>query len=85
MFLKKKIGETRTVNVLLCACRRWRQVGESPPMWSWLCLTVTASNLSAMPEVLGSRRLQAVSTIWLWAASEQLLMAITRHPGLSQV
>ena len=54
-------------------------------MWSWLCLTVTASNLSAMPEVLGSRRLQAVSTIWLWAASEQLLMAITRHPGLSQV
>jgi len=55
-------------------CRRWREVGEAPGLWTWVCLRVGISNRffqksGQMPEVLqlsaalDSRRLQAVRRV----------------------
>ena len=45
----------------MLVCQRWKQVGETKSLWSWLPLRVDTRNLALMPEMLSSRRLQSAS------------------------
>jgi hypothetical protein len=71
-----------SLKVVVLVCRRWREVGEAPGLWTWVVLRVTRETLSSMPEVLDSRRLAAVRRICVEEASEELLEAVARHQGL---
>jgi len=57
-------------------------VGEAPALWAWLRLLANQDNLDCMPEVLASRRLQALRRIEVWEVSEELLQAVIKHPEL---
>ena len=66
-------------------CRRWREVGQSPGLWTWLALPqVTGDNMATVVEMLGVRRLQGARTLSVREAvvSEELLEAVASHQGL---
>ena len=71
--------------VVVLVCRWWREVGEAPALWVWVCLRVWRENIGYMPEVLDSRRLQAVRRVEVTEVSEELLQAVVRHPGLREM
>ena len=85
--LEKILGELPPVDLksAVFACKRLREVGETPKLWTWVVLEVTGENLFMIPEALGSRRLQEVARLKVKAWSDQLLEAIVRHPGLRQL
>eukprot|EP00092_Neocalanus_flemingeri_P017833 GFUD01019297.1.p1 GENE.GFUD01019297.1~~GFUD01019297.1.p1 ORF type:complete len:190 (-),score=43.45 GFUD01019297.1:61-606(-) len=66
-------------------CRRWRDVGEDPRLWSWVMVTVTEKNLDSMPDVMGSKRMSAVKTLGMRAVSDRLIHAMVKHPGLRKL
>ena len=72
----------RVLRVVVLVCRRWREVGEAPGLWSWVFLTVDQRNLGVMPGLLASRRLQGVVELRARAVSEELLQVVAHHPGL---
>ena len=72
----------RDLKAVVRVCMWWREVGEAPALWVWVCLRVRRRNIGYMPEVLDSRRLQAVRRVEVREVSEELLQAVVRHPGL---
>jgi len=66
----------------MLVCKSWREVGDWSKFWTWVCLKVTEGNLSVMPQALGIERLKSMEEISVEAVSEDLLLAIERHPGL---
>ena len=68
-------------------CRRWKEIGEAPVLWSWLRLpTVNQENIDVISELLGrSKRLQAIGTLVARVASEELLLAVTQHKSLRRL
>ena len=75
----------RSLQAATLVCRRWREVAEVPWLWTWLLPLVHPANLSAMPEVLASRRLEAVTSLRAIIVSDQLLEAVLLHPRLREV
>lgn len=75
----------RALKMVVLVCRRWRQVGEVPWLWSWLCLEVEESSLAIMPMVLHTDRLQAVNKLRVRAVSEELLLSLAGHQGLREL
>jgi len=71
----------RDLEAVVLVCRWWREVGEAPALWVWVCLWV-GRNIGYMAEVLNSRRLQAVRRMEVREVSKELLQAVVRHPGL---
>ena len=75
----------RHLKRVVLVCRWWRKVGEDPALWGWVSLTVTRDNLSSMPEMLDTRRLETAPCLLVWhgvTVSDQLLQAVGRHSGL---
>ena len=72
----------RVLRVVVLVCRRWREVGEAPGLWSWVYLTVDQGNLAVMPGLLAGRRLLGVVELRARAVSEHLLQVVADHPGL---
>ena len=75
----------RDLKVVVAVCRRWREVGEAPSLWTWVYLKVVGKNLWGMVEALGSRRLQAATRIIIRAVSRDLLRALLDHSGMRSV
>ena len=74
------------LSTALLVCRRWREVGETPALWSSLPVMVNTRNLSVMTEMLRSRRLQAVRKLDIRnvSPSEEDWEAVVEHPGLRE-
>ena len=70
------------LKVVVLVCRRWREVGEEPVLWAWVCLRVDRERVAKMPEMLVSRRLQAVDTLEMTLVTEEVLQAVLLHRGL---
>ena len=65
-------------------CRRWRDVGETPTLWSSLHVGVNTRNMSVMPEMLSSRRLKAVRKLTIEdgvSPSEEVWLAVRKLQG----
>jgi len=78
----------RDLKAVVLVCRWWREVGEAMLLWLWVNLTVQEQSIGYMPEVLDSRRLQAVRRMEVRQVrnmSEELLQAVVRHPGLREM
>ena len=75
------------LRMVVQVCRRWREVGETPALWSSLPVMVDTRNLSVMTEMLRSRRLQAVRKLDIRyvSPSEEDWEAVGEHPGLREL
>jgi len=73
----------RDLKAVVLVCRWWRELGEAPALWVWVCLRERIRG--TLPEVLGSRRLQAVRRVEVWEVSEELLQVVVSHPGLKEM
>ena len=75
------------LSTALLVCRRWREVGETPALWSSLPVRVNTENLSVMTEMLRSRRLQAVRKLVIIGVSpsEEDWEAVGEHLGLKEL
>jgi len=74
-------------------CRWWREVGEAPALWAWVCIRLKNWRNKAdkansyVHKVMDCRRLQAARRMEVkeGAVSELLLQAVFRHPGLREL
>merc|ERR1712237_97986 len=65
--------------------RRWKEIGETQRLWSSLPVIVNTGNMSVMPEILSSRRMQELKKLVIEAPlSNKVSHTIVRHPGLRQ-
>jgi len=72
-----------TLKVILQVCRRWRDVGEAPSLWTWVSLPpVTELSLPSAANMLRSKRLSLATCLEARAVSRELLEAISNHPAL---
>ena len=76
-------------NVVL-VCRLWREVGEEPGLWAWgVTRLLYRGNMSNLVERLDCKRLRAVRELfvhsWGLEVTEEVVEAVTRHPGLRVV
>ena len=74
-----------TLMVVVAVCRRWREVGEAPWLWTRARLRVTGENLLEVPGVLAGRRWMALGCLVVREVSHHLLTAIIQHPGLKRL
>jgi len=70
--------------------RRWREVGETPALWSEITVTVNRKNQAIVTDILRSRRMEAVRKISIGGESVSLLsqegwMSVIEHPGLREL
>ena len=71
---------------VVCVCKRWRMIGESPTLWSHFPLTVTNGNQFVMPIILKYRRLELLKEIYIEAELWDFVKrAIWRHPNIEFV
>ena len=75
----------RVLLVVLRVCRRWRDVGEAPWLWTSCKLKVTTDNVSQIPELLASRRWMALRCLSLREVSDDLLASVKSHPALQRL
>jgi len=71
------------LKVVMQVCRRWREVGEAPSLWTWVSLApVTELSLPSAAYMLRSKRLSLATCLEARVVSRELLEAIGDHPGL---
>ena len=71
-------------NVVL-VCRRWREIGETPRLWSSFPVIVKTRNMSVMSEILSSRRMKQLKKLRIESSlSEEVLQIIINHPVLRE-
>lgn len=76
----------RELRMAVLVCRRWREVGETPALWSSLPVRVNTRNLSVMPEILSSRRLQAVRKFVIRThVSQEFLLSLLERPEVMEL
>ena len=73
------------LKIVMLVCRRWRQIGEMPRLWSSLPVIVNKRNMSVMPEILSSGRFQSLDMLRIKSPlSEEVSKAILKHSGLRE-
>ena len=76
------ILQPQDLKSVVLVCKRWKEVGDDPYLWMWAMVTVKKDSLEDIPSFLSTKRMRLLKTIGLRAVSNNLLQAITIHPGL---
>ena len=83
IFEQLSYGDLRKV---VLVSRRWKEIGETPRLWSSLPVIVKTENMSMIPEILSSARMQGLKKLIIEAPlSEKVSQTIVRHPGLREI
>ena len=77
LFLIFSLLPPKSLRAVVLMCRRWREVGEHPSLWTFVTFIVDHMNLARVPHMLGSRRFQAVRKLYLGELEEEVLEAQT--------
>ena len=77
--------EPNNLKTVVLVCKRWRDIGEAPKLWTWVYHWVNRGNLANMPRILASKRLRALKMIAVRSFSEELLRAIIKHPSIQEL
>ena len=77
--------EPSNLKTAVLVCKRWKDIGEAPKLWTWVYHWVNRGNLANMPRILASKRLRALKAIAVRSFSEELLMAIIKHPSIQEL
>ena len=75
----------RDLCTAMLVCRKWRDIGDAPKLWSSLQLTVDTENLSSIPKALSSNRLSKITYMDLNVVSKDLLQAIQEHSMVKEI
>ena len=76
----------RDLKIVMLVCRRWREIGETPRLWSSLPVIVNTRNMSVIPEILTTRRMCGLNKLWIEATlSKKVSQTIVRHTGLREL
>ena len=71
-------------NVVL-VCRRWREIGETPRLWSSFPVIVKTRNMSVMSELLSSKRMKEPKKLRIESTlSEEVSQTIMNHSVLKE-
>ena len=76
------------LSTVVLVCRRWREVGETPKLWSELTVTVDERNQAIVSQILSCRRMEAVRKIVIGgrvSVSEEPWMSVIGHTGLREL
>ena len=77
--------EPRDLKSAVLVCRRWREIGEVPKLWTWVYIWVNRGNLADMPFILTLKRLQNLKMIAVRSFSEELITAIMKHSHIRKL
>ena len=81
----------QVLGLVLLVCRRWRQIGESPWLWTRARLRVTPGNLSVIASELSRGRWLGVTSLVVREMRDmqemmsELLTAMVQHPRLREL
>jgi len=88
----------RDLKAAVLVCRRWREVGEAPKLWTWVWRSYwplfehyrgreirKLSDPTKVVQVFGSRRLQNMTSLKIVTISEELLRAVAVHPSIREL
>ena len=76
------------LSMAVLVCRRWREVAETPALWSQVTVAVDERNQSLVTEILRSRRMKTVRKIVIGGGvslSQEGWMSVVGHTGLRQL
>ena len=73
------------MKMAVLVCRQWRDVGETQPLWRGAMVTATKKNLLVVPNLIYSKRIQAVDTLGMKTTNEALLSALSGHPSIRKL
>ena len=80
-----KLLSYEDLKLIVLVCRRWREIGETPRLWSSLHFIVSTRNMSVMPEILSSRRMEGLKKLRIETRlSKKVSQTIVRHTGLRE-
>ena len=86
LYMIFKLLSYRDLKIVMLVCRRWREIGETPRLWSSLPVIVNTRNMSVIPEILTTRRMMGLNKLWIEATlSEKVSHSIVRHTGLREL
>ena len=77
--------EPYNLKSVVLVCKRWRDIGEAPKLWTWVYHWVNRGNLANMPQILACKRQRAIKMIAVRSFSEELLRAIIKHPNIHEL
>ena len=84
LFLIFSLLPPKSLRAVVLMCRRWREVGEHPSLWTFVTLMANHRDLVRLPLMLGSRRFQAVRKLYLGELEEEVLEAQTSRTERTQ-
>ena len=80
-----KLIEPSDLRSAVLVCQRWRDVGDTLKLWTWVHYRVDRRNFPNMPQVLDSRRLQNTKMVTVRSISEELIRALIRDTQIENV
>ena len=80
-----KLLEPSDLKSAVLVCQRWRYVGDTIKLWTWVHYRVDRRNFPNMPQVLDSRRLQNTKMVAVRSISEELIRALIRDTQIKNV
>ena len=73
-----KLLEPSDLKSAVLVCQRWRDIGDTAKLWTWVHYEVDRRNLLNMPQVLALWRLQNTKMLVVRSVSEELIKAIIK-------
>ena len=80
-----KLLEPSDLKSAVLVCQRWRDIGDTAKLWTWVHYEVDRRNLLNMPQVLALWRLQNTKMLVVRSVSEELIRAIIKDTQIKNV
>ena len=80
-----KLLEPSDLKSAVLVCQRWRDIGDTAKLWTWVHYEVDRRNLLNMPQVLALWRLQNTKMVVVRSVSEELIRAIIKDTQIKNV
>ena len=80
-----KLLEPSDLKSAVLVCQRWRDIGDTAKLWTWVHYEVDRRNLLNMPQVLALWRLKNTKMLVVRSVSEELIRAIIKDTQIKNV
>ena len=80
-----KLLEPSDLKSAVLVCQRWRDIGDTAKLWTWVHYEVDQRNLLNMPQVLALWRIQNTKMLVVRSVSEELIRAIIKDTQIKNV
>ena len=80
-----KLLEPSDLKSAVLVCQRWKDIGDTAKLWTWVHHRLDRRNLLNMPQVLALWRLQNTKMLVVRSVSEELIRAIIKDTQIKNV